>query len=192
VEAGFWFEPITFESPRLGGALTADDIKVIEAVAVGELKAAFDGLRITFSDRRDLRYRLRVVQEVLDPRFSRPWGSAGQSRAVAGFGGWGAVSFHFLASGALAYAPAAAERPALIHAIGRGVGRTAVHEFTHQLIPTAPIHDSVNVRSYEYASAARQEHYYGDMGWDLAWPLLEKRLGLSSLFRGKTNAASDH
>jgi hypothetical protein len=86
----------------------------------------------------------------------------------------------FLAGGAVAYAPPNADRPTIIAAIGRGIGRTAVHELTHQLLPTSPIHDSTNMRSYEYASAARAEHYYGEMEWDLAWPLLEGRLGRTS------------
>ena len=64
----------------------------------------------------------------------------------------------------------------LIEAIGRGVGRAAVHEFTHQLLPRAAIH-SANIRSYEYTSAARPEQYFGDMQWDLALLLLQQRLG---------------
>ena len=64
----------------------------------------------------------------------------------------------------------------MIDAIGRGVGRAAVHEFTHQLLPRVSIH-STNVRSYEYASAARPEQYFGDIQWDLALPLLQKRIG---------------
>jgi hypothetical protein len=65
----------------------------------------------------------------------------------------------------------------VLAAIGRGIGRAAVHEFIHQMLPTTPIHDSGNARSYEYASAARPAQYYGAMEWDLAWPLLQKRLG---------------
>ena len=192
VEVGFWFEPVRFESPRLQGALSPEDLEVVEAVAKAELESAFRGLRLTFSERRDARYRINVVQDLQDPRFSRPMGGAGQSRAIGGFGGWGSVSFFFLASGAVTYAPPDADRNAVIRAIGRGIGRTAVHELTHQLLPTAPIHDSRNIKSYEYASAARREHYYGDMEWQLAWPLLEKRVGLSSLPRGETNGTSSH
>jgi hypothetical protein len=44
------------------------------------------------------------------------------------------------------------------------------------LLPRAPIHDSRDARSYEYASAARREQYFGNMRWDLARPLLERRL----------------
>jgi len=40
----------------------------------------------------------------------------------------------------------------------------------------APIHDSRDVRSYEFDSAARREQYFGEMHWDLARPLLVARL----------------
>lgn len=177
VEAGFWFEPVRFESSRLGGEITATDLVVIEAIARLEIAKAFSGLPIRFSDRRDARYHVEVVQELLDPRFRRRVGGAGESRAISWVGGSGAVSFSFLAGGAVAFAPPGAERTAMIVAIGRGIGRTAVHEFTHQLLPRAAIHDTTNVHSYEYASAARVQQYYGPMEWDLAWPLLRQRLG---------------
>jgi hypothetical protein len=183
VEAGFWFEPVTFESSRLGGAITPQELNVIESIARSELVGAFKGLAIRVSDRRSARYHVRVVQELWDPRFIRPVGDAGQSRAIAPFGGAGAVSFAFLAGGAVAYAPPAADRAAIVVAIGRGIGRTAVHEFTHQLLPSTPIHDSTNVRSYEHASAARPEHYYGAVEWDLAWPLLQQRFAPPAMIR---------
>ena len=177
VEVGFWFERIVFDAPRLGGALTASDLDLIAVIAREELTRAFEGLRVTISDRRDASYRVRVVQQVRDARLRRVAHVAGESRAVAGFGGSGAVNFEMLASSAQAYAPPEAGRPALLAAIGRGVGRTAIHELTHQLLPQAPIHQSTDMASYEYASAARREQYYGDMRWSLAWPLLEQRLG---------------
>jgi hypothetical protein len=87
-----------------------------------------------------------------------------------------ATLFLFLASSAVAYAPEGASRSAMIEAIGRGIGRAAVHEFAHLLLPRAPLHDSRDVQSYEYASAARREQYFGDMRWDIAWPLQQRRL----------------
>ena len=182
IEAGFWFEPpVAFESNRLGASLTAPEIAIIESVARAELRDAFRGLPIAVSDRHDARYTLRVVQEVSDLRFKRRVGVAGQSRGISGFGGSGSVSFDFLANGAMAWAPDDADRAALVAAIGRGIGRTAVHEFTHQILPTVPIHDSRDAQSYEYASAARSAQYIGPMHWDLARPLLEQRLGSSML-----------
>jgi hypothetical protein len=176
IVAGFWFEEVTFDSARLGSPLTPDEIATIESVARAELREAFRGLAITISERRDARYRLAVVQEVLDLRFRRPVGVAGQSRGISGFGGSGNVSFDFLANGAMAWAPDDAPRAALVAAIGRGIGRTAVHEFTHQILPTAPIHASRDEESYEFQSAARRAQYFGPMRWDLAWPLLRQKL----------------
>jgi hypothetical protein len=176
IEAGFWFEEVTFDSTRLGGPLTAAEIATIELVARAELREAFRGLAISISERRDARYTLAVVQEVRDLRFRRPVGVAGQSRGITGFGGSGSVSFDFLANGAMAWAPDDAPRAALVAAIGRGIGRTAVHEFTHQILPTAPIHASRDEESYEFQSAARRAQYFGPMRWDLAWPLLQRKL----------------
>jgi hypothetical protein len=176
VDAGFWFEPVAFDSNRLGSPLTAAEIATVESFARRELDEAFRGLAISFSDRRDARYTIRVVQEVQDLRFRRPVGVAGQSRGISGFGGSGSVSFDFLANGAMAWAPDDAGRGELVAAIGRGIGRTAVHEFTHQLLPTAPIHASRDEESYEYRSAARRAQYFGPIRWDLAWPLLRQKL----------------
>jgi hypothetical protein len=116
-----------------------------------------------------------VVQRVLERRLRREADVAGESRAVAGFGGSGAVNFTLLASGAIACAPDEAERHAVVQAIGRGVGRTAVHELAHQLFPSAPIHDTTDVDSYEYGSASRCERYFGEMRWSVAAPLLRAR-----------------
>lgn len=138
---------------------------------------AFRGLRVRFSDRRDAMYRIQVVQDLRDRRLRRYVGIAGESRAISGLGGAGAVSFFFLASGAVAYAPGDASRAAPVDAIGTGIGRTAIHEFAHQFLPTASLHESRDVYSYEYASAARREQYVGEMHWNIAWPLLQRRLG---------------
>jgi hypothetical protein len=176
VDAGFWFEEVRFDSTRLGSPLTAGEIATIEWMARAELREAFRGLAISISERRDARYTLAVVQEVRDLRFRRPVGVAGQSRGITGFGGSGSVSFDFLANGAMAWAPDDAPRADLVAAIGRGIGRTAVHEFTHQILPTAPIHASRDEESYEFQSAARRAQYFGPMRWDLAWPLLQRKL----------------
>ena len=176
IEAGFWFDEITFESPRLGAPLTQDELETIESVARAELREAFSGLPITFTQRRDARYTIRVMQELLDLRFKRPVGVAGQSRGIPGFGGSGGVSFDFLANGAMAWAADEADRAEIVAAIGRGIGRTAVHEFTHQLLPKVAIHDSRDEQSYEYSSAARRSQYFGPMHWDLAHPLLRQTM----------------
>jgi hypothetical protein len=176
VQAGFWFEQVTYASERLGGPVTGEELETIASVARAEVAGAFAGLRIAFSDRREAPYRVRVVQELQDMRFRRPVPIPAESRAVAGLGGQGAVSFSWLASSAVAYAPEGADRRTIVEAIARGIGRAAVHEFVHVLLPSAAIHRSTDVASYEYRSAARREQYFGDMHWDLAWPLLAERL----------------
>ncbi len=176
LEAGFWFDAVTFRSVRLGGAITRVDIAEIESVARGELLRAFAGLPIRISDRRDATFRLRVAQEVRDVRMRGNWGVAGASSVLPGLGGNSSVSFLFLASGATASAPDGTPRSEIVAAIGRGIGRTAAHELTHLLLPQAPIHDTTDVGSYEYESAARREQYFGEMHWAMARPLLVERL----------------
>ena len=177
VEAGFWFEDVAFSSTKLGGPITRQDLDTIVSLARSEVRSAFTGLNITFTDRRDTAYRVRVVQELRDQRFRRLVYIPAESRAASGLGGQGVVSFSWLASSAVVYALEDADRATMIQAIARGIGRTAVHEFVHVLLPHVPIHDSTDVRSYEYHSAARREQYFGDMRWDLARPLLQERLG---------------
>jgi hypothetical protein len=177
VVLGFWFEPVTYSSSRFGRALTAEELQTIAAVARSELTHAFAGLRVTVSGQHDARYRVRVVQHLSDPRFRGEVGVAGTSRSVSLFGGDGAVNFSLLAAYAESYAPADADREAIVLAVGRGVGRAAVHEFGHQLLGSARFDDDPDVQSYEYGSAARRQQYYGAMHWGRAWPALQERLG---------------
>lgn len=176
IEAGFWFEQVHYESSRLG-ALTAADVQTIEAVALDEIRKAFTGLRINFADRRDAMYSIRVVQALRDLRVDRTVGVAGESRSVAGFGGRGAVGFEFLAAFAVRYAPKNADRSTIVTAIGRGIGRSAVHEFAHLLLGSANIHGTTDALSYEHPSVDRRDQYYGELHWDVAWPLLRRRAG---------------
>ena len=173
----FVFDRVTYSSPVLGGALTAADLAIIETVARAELATAFQGLRISITDRRDVRYHVRVVQQVPGPPLTRKTWVAGSSYAVPGFGGSGAVNFTYFAAGALVFAPPQATRPELIEAIGRGIGRGAAHEFAHQFLSGEALHDTRDRGSYEYHAASRPEQYYGPMHWDVAGPLLEKRFG---------------
>jgi hypothetical protein len=170
----------------LGGALTAHDVEVIDVVARSELMEAFEGLRLRLSDRRNAMFRVRVAQAVRDPRFRREVGVSGETRAVAGFGGQATVSFYYHASNAEGYAAPADDRDAIVAAIGRGIGRAAVHELAHQLLPKAALH-SANIRSYEYRSEARADQYYGEMELDLAWPRLQRRYGEAEENRTRFN-----
>ena len=177
VSAGFWFDPVSFEAQALGGALTADDLRTIETTARAELATAFESFNIVISDRRDVRFHVRVVQEVLDHRIKRKAWVAGQSHAMRGFGGSGSVSFIYFASGALSYAPPTATRREIVDAIGRGIGRGAAHEFAHQFLIGKEVHSSRDHGSYEYHAASRPEQYYGPMHWDVVGPMLAERYG---------------
>ena len=74
------------------------------------------------------------------------------------------------------FAPEHATRAEVIEAVGRGVGRVAIHEFTHQLLPKQPVDSSHDSRSFEGNSAAVVEGYYGELHWDIARPWLDARL----------------
>ena len=167
---------MTYHSSRLGGALTPEEMATIAAMARSELTDAFAGLSIKFSNRRDTKHRVRVVQQLRDMRVRWEVQVPAESRSVAGFGGQGAVNFFWLANAAVAYAPAETDRPSIIHAIGRGIGRAAVHEFAHLLLPRASIDDASDINSYEYRSAARQEQYFGELRWGPVRPLLLERI----------------
>jgi hypothetical protein len=177
VDGGFSFDHITFELPqaattRIGGAIRADEGARIEAIARAELDAAYAGLRIRFSGKDAGFYRVSVVQDF--PAAKLP--SAGQSRRLP-FGGVGAVNFRMVGGHAVAHAAPVADRAAIIEGIGKGIGRTAAHEFAHQILPYVNIHASKDPDSYEYGSSDRASQYYGTLRWDFAKPQLESVLG---------------
>ena len=126
VEAGFWFDRVTFDLPvddveRIGGRIQSDEQSQIEAVARAELEAAYAGLRIRFTRQPSGFYRVSVVQDI--PGRALP--VAGASRRVPFGGGVGSVSFRTLGSQAVANAPREATRPQILEAMGKGIGRTA-------------------------------------------------------------------
>jgi hypothetical protein len=167
--AGFWFEDVSAAAPaglaeRIGGPLTAAELSLVEAIAWRELHSAFSGSRLRVSASRSSMYRVRVLERV---RGTRMLPVAGASRALPGRRGAGVVDFSFVAASAAFYAPAHASRGDVIEAIGRGVGRTAAHEFAHQLAPAFPLHRTTDKRSYEYPEL-RAEHFYGELRWGTA------------------------
>jgi hypothetical protein len=97
--------------------------------------------------------------------------------ALGVLGGHGAVMFDIVALKAIHYAPAAASRQSIIDAIGRGIGRVAVHEFIHQILGVAASHNDADEKSYEYGSPDRPSQYYGDLHWTTAWPHLASKFG---------------
>jgi hypothetical protein len=176
-QLGFWWEPVSYTSTLIGGALTEADLATIDGVARAEIAQAFADLPIALTDSREARYRIRVVQDVRDER--NRWlrmSVAGESRGSRHFGGAGSVNFSYFAAGATVFAPAGATRDEMIRAIGRGVGRGAVHEFAHVLLPDVQIHTR-DRDAYEYYAASRQEQYYGALRWAGAWPRLVERFG---------------
>jgi hypothetical protein len=177
VDAGFWFDHVTFElvqtdAKRIGGAIRADEGARIESIARAELDSAYAGLRIRFSGNAAGVYRVSVLQDFPAGRLP----SAGQSRRLP-VGGVGAVNFRLLASHAIVHAPAGADRAAIIEGIGKGIGRTAAHEFAHQILPRLNIHASKDTDSYEFGSSDRRSQYYGTLHWDFARPQLESVIG---------------
>jgi hypothetical protein len=158
----------------LGGALTTAETARIESVARQEVERALAGLRIRFTDGRAF-WTVRVVPTVNIVFGRRILDAAGATYAFGMLGGTASVNFTTLATNAVLYAPPDATRERIVDAMGRGVGRSAVHEFAH-MIAGAGIH-SENVHSYEYTSAQRAAQYYGELRWDSAWPMLERKIG---------------
>ena len=140
-----------------------------------ELVAAFAGLQISLADERDAFFQVAVVPA--PPEHDRVrMRLAGQSRPLGALGGRGVVYFQTVAGLAVTYAPRDADWSELIEGIGRGVGRSAAHEFAHQLLPTVDLHGTSDDHSYEFASPDRAAQYYGTLHWAFADPLLRDRL----------------
>ena len=179
ITAGFWFDGDSFGTPMLtdewGGSLTDGELARIETVAWEELAAAFDGLRIDLSDERGAFFRVRVVPAPPGQDRAR-LRLAGESRPLGPLGGQGVVYFQTVAGLAVTHAPHGSQRSAVVEGIGRGIGRSAVHEFAHQLLPRADLHGTKDDHSYEFASPDRAAQYYGTLHWAFADPLLRDRL----------------
>ena len=177
VELGFWIDPVAYQSRRIGGPITSTELATIDTIARTEISNAFAPYNAVVSANRAARYSVRVVPALTDERLKRGGDIAGSSRGVAGFGGSGAVNFKYVANGAMVFSPETASRADVLAALGRGMGRVAIHEFLHQLLPKAPIHDSHDTRSYEGNSPALVEGYFDDLHWGIAEPWLDQRLG---------------
>ena len=178
-DLSFWFESIgedarTTLPRRLSGDLSTDDMNAIEAIAREEIVHAFRDYPISVVGRTEALYHVRVVDSL-----QSSMGGSAESYVFPGMGGQGYINFRSLAHGAVTYAPPDADRRELVEAIGRGIGRAAVHEFTHQLLGRqALIDESKDIQSYEYGSTNRREQYYGRIRWDIAAPMLRQKFGL--------------
>ncbi len=177
--AGFWFDGDSFGSPMLtndvGGPLTPTEIGRIETVARGEVRVAFAEQRLELTADPSAFFRVRVVPAPPSNDRTR-LRLAGESRPLGPLGGLGVVYFQTLAGLAVTHAPSHAGRAEIIDGIGRGIGRAAVHEFAHQLLPVADLHGTTDTSSYEFRSSDRREQYYGKLHWAFAEPLIERRL----------------
>ena len=188
IAAGFWWgdTPLLLsadDARKVGGPLTADELRSIEAISRHEVQRAYAGLRISITDRRQAFWRVAVVGAPLTVTRNRttyPFSFAGQSRVFGPLGGSGSVAFAILAHNAIEYAPAGASRPQIVEGIGKGIGRAAVHEFAHQALGLdnlSFLDNRTDPDSYEYGNADRRSQYYGELRWTAAWPVLEEKFG---------------
>ena len=188
IAAGFWWgdTPLLLsadDARKVGGPLTADELRSIEAISRHEVQRAYAGLRISITDRRQAFWRVAVVAAPLTVTRNRttyPFSCAGQSRVFGPLGGSGSVAFAILAHNAIEYAPAGASRPQIVEGIGKGIGRAAVHEFAHQALGLdnlSFLDNRTDPDSYEYGNADRRSQYYGELTWTTAWPVLLEKFG---------------
>ncbi len=180
--AGFWFQRDDLRLPgvvadRIGGPLTRDELLSIQQLARAEVERAFEGLAITVTSDEGSFWRVVVVETLPASRNSQT-PRAGESLAMGFLGGSGAVGFDFVAAQAASFAGPDETRPSIVAAIGRGVGRVAVHEFMHQMLGTSIGHNDADPDSYEHGRPDRRSQYYGELRWTTARPLLEQRFGV--------------
>jgi len=188
ISAGFWWADTPFvlspdDAVKVGGPLTADELDSIEATSRDEVRHAYADLRINITDRHGTFWRVAVVGAPLTVTRNRttyPFSFAGESRVFGPLGGSGSVAFAILAHNAIEYAPTDASRQQIVDAIGRGIGRAAVHELAHQALGLdnlGYIDNRADQDSYEYANADRRSQYYGELRWTTAWPVLVQKFG---------------
>jgi hypothetical protein len=156
----------------IGGPVTASECATIERLARAEVASAFAAVRLDVTASPSAFWTVHVQPFV--PARSRTLGAAGASLAFGPLGGRGTVGLMPLVLHAVRHAPAGISRPALIHAIGLGVGRSAVHEFTHQVAGGAI--DGSDPNTYEYGSVDRASQYYGTLHWGSAGERIRSRL----------------
>ena len=167
--AGIVFAPDACDlSPGIartfGGPLTRADCAEVERIARDEIAAAFRGLRLDLTGDDRAFWTVHVIPFV--PARTRMVGASGASVAFGPLGGRGIVGLTALVGHVLRHSPPDASRAEIIAALGRGVGRTVVHELAHQIAGGAI--DSHDSDTYEYFSADHRSRYYGDVRWGRA------------------------
>ncbi len=171
------FSATPMVAAALGAPLTPDEIAAIKRAARGEVERAFADLRVRFVETPRAFWRVRVIPDVVLRRNRRSFNPSGASYGLGILGGAGFVNFTTLALNAIRYAPPGTPRREMVIAIGRGIGRSAVHELAHLMSPDVAIDRHPDENSYEHSSTARVSQYYGDLHWAVAGPVLRERLG---------------
>ena len=188
IDAGFRWADAPFllsadDAAKIGGQLTGAELARIQGTSREEVRQAYTGLRINITDRASAFWRIAVVDAPLKltrNRTTYPFSAAGESRVFGPLGGSSSVAFAILAHNAIAYAPQGASRAQILDAIGKGIGRAAVHELAHQALGLdnlSSIDNRIDDESYEYANADRPSQYYGELRWTTAWPVLQQKFG---------------
>jgi hypothetical protein len=159
-----------------GDVLSEQERQTIEQLARRELVTAFAPFRVAITGNPSAFWRIAVVRS-LPNRASQALPRAGESIALGPLGGGGTVACDIIVRKAMQFAPDGATRVQLIEAVGRGVGRTAVHELVHQMLGAAGTHNDADPDSYEHGSSDRASQFYGTLHWTTALPLLRDKLG---------------
>lgn len=182
--AGFWFEPTAFRLPahladELGGPLTPAETDRIAYVARRELDQAFAGLDVVFPADGTGFWRVQVVDAVSVVTFRgrrMPFAVSGATLGFGLLGGRSAIGLTLHATNAVRYTPEGVTRTEIVDAIGRGVGRAAVHEFGHQ-IAGSQMDNRTDRDTYEYFSSDRASQYYGTLRWGPARARIREKVG---------------
>lgn len=178
---GFWFEEFPFvgegATAVLGGPLTTPEIDTVKRTARDELTRAYAGLKLKFYDSPQAFWTVRV-RGSFQPKRGQKLPIAGETFLMGPLGGRSAVNFSEVVMAAIAHAPPATTRQILVEGIGRGIGRTAAHELAHAILGMSGAMDNrTDALSYEYFTHNRPSHYYGELHWSQAWPVLVERVG---------------
>jgi hypothetical protein len=88
-------EKVEYHRHASASRLTATEFATIDRIARAEIVRAFADYDVTINDDRNARHKVAVLSRIKDERLV--WGGtyAGESRAIAGFGGSGAVNFGY-------------------------------------------------------------------------------------------------
>lgn len=181
-DVGFWFEEFPFEVSEgatavLGGPLTAPEIDAIKRISRDELTRAYSGLKLKFTDSPRAFWTVRV-RGSFERRRGQRLPIAGETFLMGPLGGRSSVNFTEVVMAAIAHAPPGTTRQIFVEGIGRGIGRTAVHELAHAMLGVSGAMDNrSDASSYEYFTHNRPSQFYGELHWAHAWPVLVERVG---------------